>query len=105
MIKSVFLTLLVLCFVQFVMAEEVAKTTTTKVPEGFGTLDMQEYNAATKKLQTGSGAKVAVTTSCTDTVGKEHKAGDPGYDACLINSSNKANQNGSSNQMNLKFGE
>ena len=121
MMKSVFLALLVLCFFQFVMAEEVTlsttttstkatttKTVTTKVPvkEGYGTLDMSEYNKAEAHSQAPAKKSMTVTTSCTDAVEKQHKSGDAGYDTCLINSTNKANPNpnASSKQMNVNFG-
>ena len=107
MMKSVFLTLLVLCLVQAVLASEVVTSTSTKVPvkEGYETLDMTEYNKQSAAMNAGSGSKVVVTTSCTDTVGKTHKQGELGYDSCLINAGNKGNSNSSQNQMNVNFGK
>ncbi|MNL23756.1 hypothetical protein D3C87_1451580 [compost metagenome] len=76
-----------------------------KVPvkEGYGTLDMSDYNKHSRN-QDAKRSKVTVSTSCTDTVGKEHKQGEMGYDSCLINAKNPVDANKTNPQMNVKFG-
>lgn len=98
--KFVLMTLLISFAVS---TSALAEDKKVPVKEGYGTLDMSDYNKHSEN-QTSGKAKVTFTSSCTDTVGKEHKQGDSGFDSCLINSKSPIDANKTNPQMNVKFG-